>query len=99
MEIHGRNCGAGEIERLLLRACLARQSLPPWFHQGGQAYGLLVALYKRMHNIILERIDVERVYSCPHLSPMRYPRSLDADTFAPLQFLQLANKYQRMALL
>ncbi|KAF8425953.1 hypothetical protein EV426DRAFT_37398 [Tirmania nivea] len=44
-------------------ACLRGEryiSIPPWVHQGGQAYGLLVALYKRMQNIILERVDVER---------------------------------------
>ncbi|RPB23301.1 acetyl-CoA synthetase-like protein [Terfezia boudieri ATCC MYA-4762] len=44
-------------------ACLRGKryiSIPPWIHQGGQSYGLLVALYKRIHNIILERVDVEK---------------------------------------
>ncbi|KAF8445419.1 hypothetical protein BGX38DRAFT_684209 [Terfezia claveryi] len=44
-------------------ACLRGEryiSIPPWVHQGGQSYGLLVALYKRLHNIILERVDVEK---------------------------------------
>ena len=35
--------------------------MAPWYHQGGQAYGFAVALYKRMENVIMEKIDFELV--------------------------------------
>ncbi|KAF8473315.1 hypothetical protein BDZ91DRAFT_759744 [Kalaharituber pfeilii] len=54
----GRPCDRTDGEKLAGERYI---SLPPWFHQGGQQYGMTVALYKRMENVMMETIDVVKL--------------------------------------